>query len=130
MNALFFLPEMGDSALFLKLVVLGVCVSLVCWLLTILFLNILFRPSAQPRDLDVARSRFTGILWTLFLLQVYTLLVVHWNLDEAGRESMASPAFLMRFLPELLCTIALVVSLFLVRRSVLSSTKLDSSPSV
>ena len=125
MDTLFFLPDWFDTSMLIKVAILGVSAWLLYWLITVFYLQTLYRQSDYPRDLDIARARFWSILWTLFIMQLFALITLNWNLGLRGQEAVEDLMFFFRFAPEFFVTVTLIVALFAVRSSIKDAIALE-----
>ena len=123
LDSIFLLPEAFDQKMWIKMAVLGCCVLFVAYFLMLILLNSVYRNTGNPRELDIALSRFWSVLWTLGLLQAFAILMLSWNLGEAGREVMWTPPFYLRLIPEMLLSVILFAALFAIRNDIKSALK-------
>jgi len=122
-ETVFYLPELSESAMWIRLAMCAGIAVLLTYFFMLILLNTVYRNTGNPRDLDIALSRFWSLLWCLVTMQIFTLLVLDWNLGDVGREALKSPSFIMRFLPDILVSTTILIAIFTIRRDIKNALK-------
>jgi hypothetical protein len=121
METFFQLPSLAPANVAIKVA----CVAAACLVLWWLIVCLLLRVKGKYRgDLKFAIASFWAAIIVFFLLQIYTLLELNYNLGELGVPVMSLPNFYLGFIPEYLVGLFLIIYVLLKRKSILSSVNL------
>lgn len=121
METIFQLPVIAPAQVAIKALCVGAACLVLWWLMVCLLLRI---KSKYRGDLKFAIYSFWAAIIVFFLLQIYTLLELNYNLGELGVPVMGVPNFYLGFIPEYLVGLVLIIYVLLKRKSILSSVNL------